>query len=85
MMNEVEGADRTLERLSEKYAGLKSEKDGLAGEIKQLEESLEKLKAELKEQFGSDQLEKLQQLLKEKEAENDSKSKQYGEHLDEVK
>jgi septal ring factor EnvC (AmiA/AmiB activator) len=85
MMNDAKGTDRTLEGLSEDYAELKSQKDGLAGQIKQLEESLDELKKELKEQFGSDELEKLQQLLEEKEAENRQKSQQYGEHLDELK
>ena len=84
-MNDPEGTDRTLERLSEEYAELKSEKDGLAGQIKQLEKSLDELRKALKEQFGSDELKKLQQLLEKKEAENNKKSQQYEEHLEELK
>ena len=85
MMNDTDGDDRTFEQLNEAYAELKSEKDGLAGQIKQLEESLKTLKKELKDQHGSDDLEKLQQLLEEKEAENNRKSGQYGEHLVDLK
>jgi|TARA_B100000809_G_scaffold241564_1_gene264848 uncharacterized coiled-coil DUF342 family protein len=85
MMNNAEGDDRTLERLSEEYAELKSKKDGLAGRIKQLEESLDELKKGLKDEFGSDNLQKLQQLLDEKQTENDLKSQQYKEHLDALK
>ena len=80
----INDADGTFERLNEAYADLKSEKDGLAGQIKQLEESLKTLKKELEEKYGSDDLEKLQQLLEEKEVENSRKSEKYEEHLVEL-
>ena len=85
MMNNAEGDDRTLERLSEEFAELKSKKDGLAGRIKQLEESLDELKKGLKKEFGSDDLEKLQQLQDEKQSENDRKSQEYEEHIEGLK
>ncbi len=85
MMNNAEGDDRTLERLSEEFAELKSKKDGLAGRIKQLEESLDELKKGLKKEFGSDDLEKLQQLRDEKQSENDRKSQEYEEHIEDLK
>ena len=85
MMNNAESDDRTLERLSEEFAELKSKKDGLAGRIKQLEESLDELKKELKDEFGSDDPEKLQQLLDEKQTENDRKAQEYKEHMDGLK
>ena len=81
MTNDAQSDDRTFERLNETYAELKSEKDGLAGQIKQLEESLKTLKKELKDQHGTDDLEKLQELLEEKEKDNASKSEQYEKHL----
>jgi DNA repair exonuclease SbcCD ATPase subunit len=81
MTNDTESADRTFERLNETYAELKSEKDGLAGQIKQLEESLKTLKKDLKDQHGTDDLGKLQKLLEEKEKDNASKSEQYEKHL----
>lgn len=81
MTNDAESADRTFERLNETYAELKSEKDGLAGQIKQLEESLKTLKKDLKDQHGTDDLGKLQKLLEEKEKDNAKKSEQYEKHL----
>ncbi len=81
MTNDAQSADRTFERLNETYAELKSEKDGLAGQIKQLEESLKTLKKELKDQHGTDDLGKLQELLEEKEKDNSRKSEQYEKHL----
>ena len=85
MMYIAEGVDRTLDRLSEEFAELKSKKDGLAGRIKQLEESLDELKNGLIKEFGSDDLEKLQQLFDEKQSENDRKSQEYEEHIEGLK
>jgi chromosome segregation ATPase len=85
MSDDTKGSEETYNRLREAYATLKSEKDSLAGQIKQLEEAIEELESELKREFGTADPKQLQLLLAERTAENNDKCQKYELHLNEVK
>jgi predicted nucleic acid-binding Zn-ribbon protein len=74
----------TLEDLTGEFATLKSTRDTLAGEIKQLAESLQTLKAESKQEFGTDNVEELETLLAEKQSQNTLLCEKYAKHLVEL-
>ena len=85
MSDDTKGSEETYNRLRESYATLKSEKDSLAGQIKQLEEAIEELESELKQEFGTADPKQLQLLLAERTAANNDKCQKYELHLNEVK
>lgn len=75
----------SIEQLTEQFNSLKSSRDTLAGQIQQLEESLEGIKEEAREAFGTDEVEKLEELMVQQQAKNKVLSEEYQAHLEKLK
>lgn len=79
-MSQVE----SIEQLRERYEKLSHRKTEATTLLKQAEGELERLRAEAKEKFGTDDLEALKKKLAEMEAENLRRREAYQKQLDAI-
>lgn len=79
-MSQVE----SIEQLRERYEKLNHRKTEATTLLKQAEGELERLRAEAKEKFGTDDLEALKKKLAEMEAENLRRREAYQKQLDAI-
>jgi bacterioferritin (cytochrome b1) len=74
-----------LETLKKEYDGLHRQKITTEADIKNLEKSLEKLKATAQENYGTSDIAKLREILENRRSENEDRVAQYEEHINEIK
>ena len=84
MNKQLNGADQSIEELQERYNQLHTRKIQAETNLKNAEQSLDKLKAQAREKYGTDDLEALQKKLAEMKEENDQKRKDYQQSLDKI-
>jgi phage shock protein A len=75
---------QTIEKLRERFQALHTEKVRAEQDYKNAQETLEKLQEQAREQFETDDLDKLQAMLAKIEAENLQKRKEYQASLDQI-
>jgi len=73
---------QTIEQLQARYDGLNEQKIKVNAQREHALQRLEELKAQAKEQYGSDDVEQLSSMLKEMKSENEKKRAQYQASLD---
>ncbi|MGQ9920770.1 MAG: hypothetical protein ACUVRZ_05510 [Desulfobacca sp.] len=74
-----------LEALKKEYTSLHTQKITTEANIKNLEDQLARLRAAAEKEFGTSDLEKLQQILENRRRENEERVAQYEQHLQEIK
>lgn len=84
MNKQLKGADQSIEELQERYNQLHTRKIQAETNLKNAEQSLDKLKTQAREKYGTDDLEALQKKLAEMKEENDQKRKDYQQSLDKI-
>lgn len=74
-----------LEELKKEYADLHKQKITTEANIRNLEESLAKLRAAAEKEYGTSDLAELQQILEARRRENEDRVSQYEQHVREIK
>lgn len=74
-----------LETLKKEYDSLHRQKITTEADLKNLEKSLEKLKATAQENYGTSDIAKLREILENRRSENEDRVAQYEEHINEIK
>ena len=74
----------SIESLKARYEDLKSKKITAEADLKHANNTLEELRKEAREQFGTDDLEELRKKLREMEAENARLQDDYDKHLTQI-
>jgi chromosome segregation ATPase len=82
--NGGEGAAQTIAELQERYQKLQAEKVRAETNRENAEKRLEELKAEAREKYGTDDVEKLEAKLADMKAENERKRAEYQSHLERI-
>ena len=75
---------QTIEKLRERFQALHTEKVRAEQDYKNAQETLDKLQEQAREQFETDDLDKLQAMLAKIEEENLEKRKEYQASLDQI-
>ena len=75
---------QTIEKLRERFQALHTEKVRAEQDYKNAQETLDKLQEQAREQFETDDLDKLQAMLAKIEEENLEKRKEYQASLDKI-
>jgi len=75
-------SSQTIEQLQARYDGLNEQKIKVNAQREHALQRLEELKAQAKEQYGSDDVEQLSSMLKEMKSKNEKKRAQYQASLD---
>lgn len=75
---------QTIEKLRERFQALHTEKVRAEQDYKNAQETLDKLQEQAREQFETDDLDKLQAMLAKIEKENLEKRKEYQASLDQI-
>ncbi len=71
----------SIEDLRKRYVTLNEQRISTSVHLKNAEESLDKLKAEARESWGTDELEALQKRLEEMTRDNEQRRDEYERHL----
>lgn len=74
-----------LEVLKKEYNALHTQKITTEANIKNLEENLARLRAAAEKEFGTSDLQALQQILEDRRRENEARVAQYEQHIREIK
>lgn len=73
-----------LDSLKARFEDLKSRKITAEANLKHANATLEELRGEARSQFGTDDLDELRQKLREMEEENERRSSEYEQHLNQI-
>lgn len=75
-------ASQTIEQLQARYDGLNEQKIKVNAQREHAMQRLEELKAQAKEQYGSDDVEQLSKMLEEMKSKNEKMRSEYQANLD---
>lgn len=73
---------QSIDELRERFESLKDKRTTAQADLRNVEEQLDRLKAQAREKYGTDDLEKLEKELERMRAENERKRAEYQAHLD---
>lgn len=73
---------QSIEELRDRFEHLKEQRTTAQANLRNVEEQLEKLKAQAREKYGTDDLAKLEKELERMRADNERKRTEYQAHLD---
>jgi phage shock protein A len=80
----LDPAKLTIEQLQTKYRELDRQKTASEANLKTAEDALAELRAKAKAEWGTDDLEELEQKLEKLKADNEAKRAEYQKHLSDI-